>query len=117
LAGRASGAIRQLTHEPEDRPFMQVHNWSPDGQWIAYDRENQLCAAQVESAEWNCFDVFPPGANGDPIPWSPDSTEIAVMHRASQSEPWDIYLIRVADGTMTRLTYDGSYAYHLLWRR
>jgi tricorn protease-like protein len=112
----ATGVIRQVTHESEPPASLVVRNWSPDGQWIAYDRDNQICAANAQSAEWRCFDVFPPGHMGYPIPWSPDSRAIGVTHRASQDDTWDVYVIDARAGKMTRLTYDDNYEYFLLWR-
>jgi len=113
-----SGQIRRITHK-DDRISVDVRSWSPDGKWIAFDKALQLCVIHVEDGEEKCFDARAPGVLGFPVPWSPDSSMVAVSERIPSQGPsarWDIYSIRVADGKMTRLTQDSSSANYLLWR-
>jgi Tol biopolymer transport system component len=112
-----TGLIRPVTHSLEKRD-VHFRNWSPDGRWISGEcPDYRLWLVRVEDGMEQCFDIRPTGYMDYPITWSPDSTMIVELDRASQDDPWDLYTIRVTDGKISRLTHSRDYKNYVLWIR
>ena len=90
---------------------------SPDGKYIAWyqetgrmrKKEQQLCLYTVESASKQCYTIAEKTYMGYPyqLKWSPDSTQIAFSENPIQlGYESDIWVMNVADGTITNLTQD-----------
>lgn len=115
----ADGQIRKLTHKDERRDIA-VRSWSPDGKWIAFDEDAQVCVVGIKDGEELCFGLRAPGTAGFPVPWSPDSSMVAITERipaGASSSQWDIYSVHVTDGEVNRLTRDSALEMFLLWQR
>lgn len=81
-------------------------HWSPDGKRLAYETETHL------------FTIQPDGKSNRPLTyfgglqrygqWSPDGQWIVYCQGASESGPWELYIIPAAGGTPVRLTEGSS---------
>ncbi len=91
---------------------------SPDGAYIAYyldvgsgqDRKGQICLYTFSSAAKACHDLTRDKFAGYPyqLQWSPDSSMITFTENPAEfGYESDIWLFKVADGSITNLTDDG----------
>jgi dipeptidyl aminopeptidase/acylaminoacyl peptidase len=87
----ATGAMRQLV-------LGSAPAWSPDGLRLAYARNGQIYVANADGTGETAV-----GAGSDPS-WSPDGSALAVA-RADGLGIQQIYVLRLADGTATQLTF------------
>jgi len=80
--------------------------WSPDGKRLVYETETHICAIQPDGKK-NRPITYQGGVQryGD---WSPDGRYIVYCQGASESGPWELYIVAAEGGTPVRLTEGGS---------
>ena len=92
---------RQFGAIDENNAYPQ---WSPDGQWLAFYRDNTLMVARADGSEAR---VVAPGVGfiGGVTAWSPDGTRIAY---AREGKPYhgQIWVVN-ADGSDAHLIHEG----------
>ena len=92
---------------------------SPDGAHLAYyteegrgrDRTGQICLYTFDTAAKMCYDLSRDLFLGYPyqLQWSPDSSMVAFSENPVEfGNESDIWLFKVADGSITNLTDDGQ---------
>jgi Tol biopolymer transport system component len=79
--------------------------WSPDGSRIAFNRNGNIFI--MSSTGTNVRRVTTFGRSFQPA-WSPDASRIVFGHIPSPGQPGDLWTVRLADGSVTRLTRDGQ---------
>ncbi len=100
-------AQKRLTFTLESSESMPAG--SPDGRWIAYERTDAsgpshlwLMSRDGQNARQltygDGYDLHPT--------WSPDGAQLAFA--SDRDGNWEIYTLRIADGAVTRLTYDDA---------
>jgi hypothetical protein len=82
--------------------------WSPDGLRLAYARNGQIYISSADGTGETAV-----GAGDDPS-WSPDGSALAVA-RVDGSGIQQIYVLRLADGTSTQLTFGTANALLPAW--
>jgi WD40-like Beta Propeller Repeat len=97
----ATGAVRQLALGSEPA-------WSPDGQKLAYTRDGQV---YVANADGSGETAVGPGRYPS---WSPDGGALAVS-RTDGLGILQIYVVRLADGSATQVTFGTGSALLPAW--
>lgn len=100
--------VQRLTHTSNAWEYQPAG--STDGQWIAYARGGDDGTTHIwlmSRDGQNAHQVtFGPGTDNHPT-WSADSQRIAFA--SDRDGDWEIYIVRLSDGTVTRLT-DNTWA-------
>lgn len=111
---RDSRSTRQITiTDPSRGRNIVAPSWSPDSRWIAFENdENLLCAVEVETGGATCLGEFV-SALGVPPAWSPDSRSVLISSNRlelssapSRHASWDLFVVAIPSGTITRVTND-----------
>jgi len=99
-------------------------SWSPDGQWLAFENDANLCALHIKDKEVVCFEDYLSGV-GRPISWSPDSQRLVLSTCATGvCEQVDaecdckhavLVTVSVPSGEVTLLTTDVDINFNPLW--
>jgi hypothetical protein len=97
----ATGAVRQLAVGSDPA-------WSPDGLKLAYARNGQVYVANADGSGEAAV-----GAGSSPS-WSPDGGALAVS-RADGLGILQVYVLRLADGTATQVTFGTGSALLPAW--
>jgi Tol biopolymer transport system component len=101
----AEGQMRLTTDPARDRS----PTWSPDGLNIAFVRRQTTNRAEIclipsrGGAERTLAEVISPNWNQS-LGWSPDGKYLAVQTKQSASETYAIFLLRIDNGELRRLT-------------
>ncbi len=87
----------QLTHGPGGRILANVHVWSPDGEWIAYDTRSDSAGdrfdgTRIEVVNANTQEVrvlyeSKNGANCGVVTWHPHKLQVAFIHGPEHPTP------------------------------
>ena len=86
--------------------FIISLKWSPDGKWIAFGMSGKMLLLQPgKDGVSTLVDVSPAFVGG--LAWSPDSARIAFSSTMDDESNFydDIYIVRVDDGGVERITY------------
>ncbi len=99
-------------------------SWSPDGQWLAFENDANLCTLHIENKSVVCFEDYLSGV-GRPISWSPDSQRlvlstcaIGVCDRVEVEcgcKHPVLVTVSVPSGEITLLTTDVDIGFSPLW--
>jgi hypothetical protein len=123
LWSRRSDDIWQVGSETTQSDYIFSDPvWSPDNQWLAFNSSNEsLCVVEVENGDIKCFKGYL-SAIGTAPEWSPDSRAIIVASNrigklvmGDADLIWDLFIISVPDGAVTRITDDSSESKGELW--
>jgi len=109
--------VTRLTEHPGN-DFAPV--WSPDGQWIAYECEDdtigdmEICIMDATGGQRQ---MLTQNTVADRQPdWSPDGQYIIFTRQRSGSSLWDIWIVR-RDGSAERLLIQDRYSStHPVWK-
>lgn len=92
--------------------WYESPSWSPDNHRLAAVRIHQGVRAVVvldarDGSERVVTSLFPHryGLEYRHLDWSPDGSMLAVDDKLAESEPLSLFLIHLADGSRTRVTY------------
>jgi len=84
-------------------------HWSPDGSRIVYETETHICTISPDGARNRPVTFF--GGVQRYARYSPDGKQIVFCQGASESGPWELYVIPSVGGTPEKLTEGGSDMY------
>lgn len=99
-------------------------SWSPDGRWLAFEDDANLCILQMEDKSVVCFEDYLSGV-GRPISWSPDSQHLVLSTCATgiceqvevecDCRHAVLVTVGVPGGEITLLTTDVDISFNPLW--
>jgi Tol biopolymer transport system component len=103
--------------------FIAV-SWSPDGRWVAFDGPaNDLCVVAVADGAVKCFKGYLSDVGALPA-WSPASDAILVSsNRIGQilmgdaDLQWDLFIVGIPGGEVTRITNSRDQEQAVVWGR
>lgn len=102
--------LRQLTPETPEYTFDDDPNWSPDGQRILFGRSGKLYTIELDGT--GLTEVLGSYTANGPA-WSPDGTRVAFW--AEVNGNYDIYVLRLADSSVSRITTDPAQDSYPVW--
>ncbi len=112
------GPKRQLLSDPALLSNLGVRpslDWSADGKFLAFPYGNAITLLALDTLKRQQLTTPPPQSNGDGNPvFSPDGKTLAFI-RTGSFMVQDIYLVPVAGGEPTRLTYANLRIEGLAW--
>ena len=101
VVGSDGNGLRQLTN---DEAYYESPAWSPNGEWIAFDKGKQ--------GEWGMYLIRPNGSDLTRIgptdvnlfapSWSPDASQMAVV--TGDEDAWIVGVLNLREGTVRHLT-------------
>jgi len=109
---RHDGNVRQIARADARGGYdFGDLSWSPDKQWIAYNGGgNDLCVIKVEDGQVTCFRGYVSAVGTKPA-WSPDSRAIVLSSNrigellmGDTDLVWDLFVVRIPEGNVTRIT-------------
>ena len=122
-----SGSVRQVTNTTamgEERFFFLDLSWSPDGQRIVFKNDIDLCVVRVTDGQIDCFKGYV-SSIGTGVSWLPDGRSIvlssarisSLLETSTESHPlqWDIFIIDIESGDITRVTDDAMMEQYPVW--
>jgi Tol biopolymer transport system component len=119
-----SGSVEIVVMRPEGTHSETIAGgtspaWSPDGRYLAYEREWIGDSLEHCGSFYSCNEIWRVGVDGtggvvqlspsslfaSSSDWSPDGNQIAFDGRPNRtSRAWDLYVMPAEGGTATRLT-------------
>lgn len=115
---RSDGSVNQVV----DAEACGGLSWSPDKQWIAfYAGGNDFCVVEVSTESVTCFEGYISSV-GPKLAWSPNSRAIVLSsNRIGQllmgdtELVWDLFIVSIPDGNVTRVTDSAEVESLPLW--
>lgn len=112
-------ALFRVTHHAAP-PYFVEPTFSPDGQWIVFEADNQAPEDQQQGSIWKVrvngsgltrLTDGPGGGTDDRLPnWAPVGDRILFQRRAPGRDDWNLYTI-APDGTSLRQVTTDPYAH------
>ncbi|MFN2526103.1 MAG: TolB family protein [Actinomycetota bacterium] len=104
LAIDLSGRVRPIANRDELSEEQPLY--SPDGRRISYRGcQGTACGLEVvNAAGTNRRVLVPRGVEGAPPVWSPDSSQIAYSRLVPANDRFDVFVVEVGSGAISRLT-------------
>jgi dipeptidyl aminopeptidase/acylaminoacyl peptidase len=101
IAPDGSPPLSQLTSDgSSDHP-----RWSPDGGRIAFDRAGDIYVMDADGENVRRLTTF--GGSSRPA-WGPNGNRLVFVHRPNLNSGGDLWLVPVAGGAPSRLTFQGK---------
>lgn len=98
------------------RPCSPGHDWSPDGQEIAYGRDGQVWLVDVDERSPRALPSPSPETEVGSPRYSPDGSMVAAVgHRAGVYDRHDVWVLDVAAGAWEWVVEDGGSRGLLSW--
>jgi len=118
---RETGSVEEINTNTRS---VTAPSWSPNGQWLAFENDANLCLLRIEDKSVVCFENYLSGV-GHPISWSPDSQRLVLSTCATgvcaqvksecNCEHPVLATVNVPGGEITLLTTDVDISFEPLW--